>query len=129
MFRYGKYMIPHGGNAHIQIRPLPVEPADDSMMLGVSGATDRPVTTTTPPTAPFYNTIMWRRFIFGVSPGTGPHPLRLPSTVQTCGGRFMLHVFEGPGYGVHAKMDLRPRETLNWPPSVLSYACRSRTRE
>jgi len=42
-----------------------------------------------------------------------PHPLptRLPCTTggTNCGVRFILHVFEGPGYGLHVKMILRPQ--------------------
>ena len=35
---------------------------------------------------------------------------RTPSLLQRkkCGGRFILHVFEGPGYGLHVEMNLRP---------------------
>ena len=50
------------------------------------------------------NTPQLRRPASSISP---PSPLHC----QNCGVRFILHVFEGPGYGVlkHAKMNLRPQ--------------------
>ena len=42
-------------------------------------------------------------------PVSQSHPLRLPSTTHACDVRFILHVFEGPGYGLHVKMILRPQ--------------------
>ena len=36
------------------------------------------------------------------------HRTPLSSTPQRCGGRFILHVFKGPGHGLHVEMSLRP---------------------
>ena len=39
-----------------------------------------------------------------------------PFTKEKCGGKFILHVSEGPGYGLHVFTILPPQQKLNWPP-------------